>query len=128
MARRNGKKRAVRRRKQGIKVLNVAETFVQANILTQGLFGSNPISFVFGDAGPSFSVAGGGMSIVEIVRRPDLLETVGTRLMQPERIVTMGLKSAGANIAFTIGRRFLRKSINKMNRDIFKPLNVGVTL
>ncbi len=128
MAARNGKKKAVRRRKQGIKLLNIAETFVQGNIITQGVFGTNPVSFVFGDAGPTFAVGGGGISIVELVRDPSLLETVGSRLMQPERVLTMGLKSAGANVAFRFGRRFLRNSINRMNRDVFTPLNIGVKL
>ena len=128
MAAKRGKKRGIRRRKQVIKLLNIAETYVQGNIITQGLFGTDPVSFVFGDAGPTFAVKGGGMSIVELVRNPELLETVGSRAMNPERLITMGLKSAGANVGFRLARRFLRNSINKMNRDVFGPLNIGVKI
>jgi hypothetical protein len=119
---RNGKK-AVRRRQAGIKLLNVAEAYVQANIVTQPLFGTSPIGFLFGDAGPTFAVSGGGFSLVEMVRNPEAtLATAGARLMNPETVLTIGLKSAGANIAFRFGRRFLRRSISQINKNFMAPV------
>jgi hypothetical protein len=123
MARRSSAKKKVRRRQAGIKLLNLAESYVQANIVTQPLFGTSPIGFVFGDAGPSFQVSGSGFSLVEMVRRPDaLLPAVGARLMNPQTVLEIGLKSAGANIAFRLGRRFLRRSITNINKGLMVPL------
>ncbi len=123
MARRNGRKKAVRRRQAGIKILNIAEAYVQANIVSQPLFGTSPIGFLFGDAGPSNLVSGSGFSLVEMVRRPDsLLPLVGERLMDPTTIVTIGLKSAASNLAFRLGRRVLRRSIGSINRNFMAPV------
>ena len=124
MAPRSRKKNGrVRRRQAGIKLLNVAEAYVQANIVTQPLFGTTPIGFIFGDAGPTFSVGGGGYSLVEMVRSPEtLLARTGERLMNPETILTIGLKSAGANLAFRFGRRFLRRSISQINKNFMAPV------
>lgn len=123
MARRGNGKKRIRRRQAGIKLLNVAEAYVQANIVTQPLFGTSPIGFIFGDTGPSFQVAGGGFSLVEMVKRPEaLLGEVGKRLMDPQTVLEIGLKSAVTNITFRFGRRFLRKSISNINKGFMAPI------
>ena len=122
------KKRVVRRRgPKMFSILGAAEGYFQANLITSNYLGTNPISFVLGDAGPSFAVSGGGISLVEIVRNPDLLNTIGSRLMDPEKAVTVALQSAVGAAAFRAGRRLLRRPINTMNRAI-KPLALGVKL
>jgi len=124
MARRGGKRNGrVKRRQAGIKLLNVAEAYVQANIVTQPIFGTTPIGFIFGDSGPSFQVSGGGFSLVEMVKRPEtMLGLAGERLMNPQTILEIGLKSAGANLAFRFGRRFLRRSISQINKNFMAPV------
>lgn len=51
MARRKGRKITRRRRKQGLSLLNVAETVMLANATTQTLFNTNAYNFVAGGSG-----------------------------------------------------------------------------
>jgi hypothetical protein len=127
MARR---KAAARRRRspRGIKLLNVAEGFVQANIVTQTLMDVDPLQFVLGDAGPSLIASGGGISLLEIAKRPDLLTTIGARAMDPQNIINIAVKSAVANVGFRFAKRALRRPVNLLNRQVFAPLALGVKL
>ena len=125
MARRKAPRR---RRSTGIKLLNVAEGFVQANIVTQTLMDVDPIRFIVGDAGPTLMVGGGGISLLEIAKRPELLMSIGARAMNPENIINIAVKSAVANIGFRFAKRALRRPVNLLNRQVFKPLALGVKL
>ena len=51
MARRKGRKMTRRLRKQGVSLLNVAETVMLANATTQTLFNTNAYNFVVGGSG-----------------------------------------------------------------------------
>ena len=117
-----------RRRPQGIKLLNLAEGFVQANIVTSTLMRTNPLSFVLGDAGPSFMVEGSGISLLEIAKRPELLGIIAERAMNPENIINIAVSSAVANVGFRFAKRALRRPVNLLNRQVFKPLALGVRL
>ena len=125
MARRKSATRR-RRRPQGIKLLNVAEGLIQANIVTSTLMDVNPIQFLVGDAGPTLMVGGGGMSLLEIAKNPDLLSTIGARAMNPENIINIAVKSAVANIGFKVAKRVTRRPVNLLNRQL-KMLNLGVS-
>jgi len=127
MARR---KAAARRRRspKSIRLLQVAEGFVQANIVTQTLMDVDPIRFLVGDAGPTLMVGGGGISLLEIAKRPELLATIGSRAMNPENIINIAVKSAVANIGFKFAKRALRRPVNLLNNQLFKPLALGVKL
>jgi len=124
------KKAAARRRRspRGIRLLQVAEGFVQANIVTQTLMDVDPIRFLVGDAGPTLMVGGGGISLLEIAKRPELLATIGSRAMNPENIINIAVKSAVANIGFKFAKRALRRPVNLLNNQLFKPLALGVKL
>tara|TARA_R110000751_G_scaffold81565_1_gene164602 strand:- start:26 stop:406 length:381 start_codon:yes stop_codon:yes gene_type:complete len=115
-----------RRRPQGIKLLNIAEGLIQANIVTSTLMDVNPIQFLVGDAGPTLMVGGGGMSLLEIAKNPDLLSTIGARAMNPENIINIAVKSAVANIGFKVAKRVTRRPVNLLNRQL-KMLNLGVS-
>ena len=128
MARRGRRKAPRRRSPKTIKILNIAEAFVQANIVTSELMKVDPITFLVGDAGPTLMASGGGISLLEIAKRPDLLATIGQRAMNPERIINIAVKSAVANIGFRFAKRALRRPINMLNHSIFKPLALGVSL
>ena len=128
MARGNGRKTKTRRRRStGIKLLNAGEAFLQANIVTQELMDVNPIQFVMGDAGSSFVVSGGGISLLEIAKRPDLIGTIAQRAMIPETIINIAVKSAIANIGFRFARRAVSRPVNMMNKQL-RQLRLGVTL
>lgn len=126
MARRRATRR--RRRDNSFKILAAAEGYVQANIVTEELMDVSPIQFVFGDAGPSFAVSGGGISLIEIARNPNLLGTIGARAMSPDKILNIAGKSFLANVGFRFARKVLRRPIANMNRQVFKPLGMGVKL
>jgi len=126
MARR--KKTQRRRSPRTFKLLGLAEAAVQANIVTEELAGVNVVQFIAGDAGPSLMASGGGISLLEIAKRPELLGTIGSRAMNPERIINIAIKSAVANVGFRFAKKALRRPINMMNRMVFKPLALGVSL
>ena len=117
-----------RRGPQNFKLLGLAEAAVQANIVLDELADVNLVQFIAGDPGPSLMVKGGGISLLEIAKRPELLGTIGSRAMNPEKIINIAVKSAVANVSFRFARRALRRPINLMNRTVFKPLALGVQL
>ena len=127
MARRKAAARR-RRRPQGIKLLNVAEGFIQANIVTSTLMDVNPVQFLVGDAGPTLMASGGAISLLEIAKRPELLATIGARAMNPENIINIAVKSAVANVGFRFAKRALRRPVNLLNKQLFSPLALGVKL
>jgi hypothetical protein len=125
MARRKSARR--RRRPQGIKLLNIAESLVQANIVTETLMDVNAIQFLVGDAGPTLMVGGGGISLLEIAKNPSLLSTIGARAVNPENIINIAVKSAIANVGFRFAKKAVARPIRLMNRNL-RMLNLGVTL
>lgn len=127
MAARRRKKATRRRGPKMTSILGLAEGYVQANIVTENLMGTNPIEFVLGDVAPGIA-SGGGISLVEIIRRPDLLQNVGEKAMNPSVLGNIAIQSLLARSAFKIGKRILRPNINLMNRLVFKPANIGVKL
>lgn len=127
MARRRTRRKTPRRRDRSIKVLNLAEGYVQANILTEAFAGSSALEFVGGEVLPGVS-SGGGISLLEIVKRPELLGVIGERASDPSRIMNVVIMSAVASTGFKFGKRLLRKNINMVNRMVFAPLSLGVKL
>ena len=127
MARRRSRRKAPRRRDNSIKLLNVAEGIVQANIVTEKLMRTDALTFALGDVIPGIS-SGGGISLYEIIRRPELLNTVGERAMNPRNLAEIAITSAVANFGFKFARRALRRPVNMLNRTVFKPLALGVKL
>ena len=127
MPARRGKKKMRRRGPKMTSVLGLAEGYVQANIVTEGLMKTNPLEFVLGDVVPGIS-SGGGISLVEIMRRPELLGTVGANASNPGVIANIAVQSLVARVAFKFGKRVLRPNINLLNRLVFRPANIGVKL
>ena len=127
MPRRMKKKVTRSRDPNKIKILNLAEGYVQMNILTENLAGSSALEFVGGEVLPGVS-SGGGISLIEIVKRPELLGVIGERASDPSRLVNVAVQSSLAAIGFRFGKRALRRNINMVNRMVFKPLALGVKL
>ena len=127
MARR-GRKMAPRRRGPRMtSILGLAEGYVQSNIITENLMRVNPIEFVLGDVAPGIS-SGGGISLVELIRRPELLGQIGANASDPSKLANIAVQSLMARVAFKFGKRVLRPNINLLNRLVFKPANIGVKL
>ena len=128
MARRTrGRKAPRRRRDNSIKILNLAEGYVQANILTEAFAGSSALQFVAGEVVPGVE-SGGGISLFELVKRPELLGVIGKNASNPGKLANVVIMSALANAGFLFGKRLLRKNINMVNRTVMKPLALGVKL
>ena len=116
-----------RRRNTGVKLLNVAEGLVQANIVTETLMDVSAIEFVLADTGIGNMVSGSGISLIESARRPELLSTIGARAMVPGNIINIAVKSALANFGFKFARRAVSRPVRLINKQL-RALNLGVTL
>jgi hypothetical protein len=140
MARR--KKSSPRRRSRSVSLLNVAESYAYANVLTSGLMGTTPVGFITGDTDLKMgsrrigsSVGGytmeayvdnpdGKISLGDIVSAPDAaFATVQDNFMNNYQ--SMAVQSIGIGLSFRLGKRLLRRPISNVNRNIFKPLGAG---
>ena len=108
-------------------ILGLAEGYVPANIVTENLMQTNPIEFVLGDVVPGIA-SGGGISLVELIKRPELISTIGARAMDPSRLANIAVQSLVARVAFKFGKRIMRPNVNLLNRLVFKPAGLGVKL
>ena len=148
MARRRAKKRT--RRRKTWSLLNAAESFGYATILSQGIFRANPVEFVLGetDIAPSTTwtwegVAGssalysdtfGAGSGADKITLGDILKDPGfsfavsaNRAMK--NAPTMAIQSIALGASFRILKRLLRQPLNNVNRNIVKPiLGAGVRI
>jgi len=140
MARR--KKSSPRRRSRSVSLLNVAESYAYANILTSGLMGTTPVGFITGatDLGyktPSVGaglamaspvmIGGDSISLGDIVSAPDAaFGVVQNNFMNNYQ--SMAISSIGVGLSFRLGKRLLRRPISNVNRNIFKPLGAGFKL
>jgi len=139
MARR--RKSSPRRRSRATSLLNVAESYAYANVLSQGLMGTSPVGFVtgatdlgmktgYGGAGVgmvTMEVGGGQISLGDIVSAPDqAFGIVQNNFMNNYQ--AMAVQSLGIGIGFRLGKRLLRVPIANVNRNIFKPLGAGFKL
>ena len=140
MARRGARKARRRRSPKSVKLLNVAEAYLQSSFLTQLAFKTNPINFflgstsagsgiqnVFGGGSPGF-VSGPAIGITELVQDPNLLGQVFMNMASPKAVVETAIKSAVTNASFRMAKRALRRPIASFNREVARPLGIGVTL
>ncbi len=141
MARR--KKSRTRRRSRDTSLLNVAESYAYANVLTSGLMGTSPVGFFTGGADLGYkmatdrTLAGGVTSMVavgadqislgDIVSAPDqAFSIVQSNFMNNYQ--AMAVQSLAIGVGFRLGKRLLRRPISNVNRNIMKPLGVGFKL
>ena len=127
VARVRGKKKAPRRKKAAIGILNVSESLFQGSLITKLAFNLNPVEFLLGDSGVAGITSSGGTSLTELVKDPSRFEQVAMRFT-PEAVIMTGIQSAVGNAAFRAARRFLRRPISSVNRNIMTPLALGVKL
>ena len=141
MARRRSAKRKAPRRSRAVSALNVLESYMYANILSQGLAGTSPIGLVTGATdleSVSYDIGAGGLmgsktlgsdviSLGDIVQSPGLaLEAFSSNFMNNYQ--SMAVQSIVTGVTFKLGKRLLRRPISNINRNIMKPLGVGIKL
>ena len=142
MARR--KKASRRRSPRAVSLLNVAESYAYANVLTSGLMGTTPVGFITGEQDLGMQkvssynqltgntttmelVGGDAISLGDIVSAPDeAFGIVQNNFMNNYQ--AMAVQSIGIGLSFRLGKRLLRRPISNVNRNIFKPLGAGFKL
>ena len=137
MAKRKTKRR--RRKFTGVNLVNAAETYVQANIITQGLFNADPLAFLIG-----YDSTGYGRSDLAISNtggkvRIGVGELLGLGTATAEanwaavkthlddEWANMLVSSAITNVGFRVGKKFLAPQRRMLNRSI-KQLGLGSTI
>ena len=148
MARR--RKTTRRRRRAGFSRIKAAESFAYASILTKGLFNTNPVQFVLGDADvdPSSTwnpasvqnaammnpntygstIGADQISLGDIVKDPAFaFNTVIGR--GQANLANMAVQSLVVGVTARAFTRILRRPIANVNRNIMKPLlGAGIRL
>ncbi len=136
MARRRTKTKR-RSRSKDVSVINAMEAYAYANLLSQGLAGSSPWEFVTGGSDIGYSSMSGStamtlvgadkLSLTELVTSPD----VAFGAMQKNfaaNYQSMAIQAATIGISFRLGKKLLRRPISSVNRNIMKPLGIGIKL
>ena len=141
MARR--KKASRRRSPRAVSLLNVAESYAYANVLTSGLMGTTPVGFVTGatdlgmkmvpdrvggyDTSSMVMSGGDSISLGDIVSAPDAAFGIVQQNFM-NNYQAMAIQSIGIGLSFRLGKRLLRRPLSNVNRNIFKPLGAGFKL
>ena len=132
MARRKKAKR--RRSPKTISLLNVAESYAYASVLTGGVMGNSPVGMLgfdgsgaAGGAGYGMATTNGAMTLSSIVSDPgSSFDSMSANFMANYQ--AMAVSAIGIGITFKFAKKLLRKPISNVNRNLMKPLGIGVRL
>jgi len=133
MARRKKSKR--RRGPKMFSVISAIESYAYANLLTEGLAGNSPVGFItggsdiaYGSTNGAMTVTGAGqLSLSEIITHPTTAFT-GMQANFMANYQTMAVQAIGIGVGFKVARKLLRRPVNNVNRNIMKPLGIGIKL
>jgi hypothetical protein len=132
MARR---KQTRRRRTPSFSILNALESLTYAEILSRGTTGTGLWSFVTDEGdieqGTGENIGGiwvegeytgtAEISLADLMQNPSVaITTVASNFAS--NIVPMAGAMFGTHLTFTVGKRILRKPLNKINRTLVYPL------
>ena len=133
MARRRKAKR--RRGPKQFSVINAIEAYAYANLLTEGLAGTSPVGFITGTS--DISVTGQGTSLLitgadqlnlaEMITHPGAAFT-GMQTNFMANYQNMAVQAIGIGVGFKVAKKLLRRPISNVNRNIMKPLGIGIKL
>jgi phosphosulfolactate phosphohydrolase-like enzyme len=132
MARRKKAKR--RRSPKTISLLNIAESYAYASVLTGGVLANSPVgvlgfdgSGAAGGAGYGMTTTNGAMTLSSIVSDPGTsFDSMSANFMANYQ--AMAVSAIGIGITFKFAKKLLRKPISNVNRNLMKPLGIGVRL
>ena len=140
MARRKSKSR--RRRDTSIKLLNVMEAYAYADIGSRGIMGASPWEVITGGSSVGTSKVydsglgltsmvstgvGQEVTLTEMLQHPDMaFSAMQSNAMANWQAMVIG--SLGVSVGFKLGKRLMRRPIANVNKNIFKPLGIGVKL
>lgn len=135
MARRKKSKR--RRGPKQISIINLMESYAYANLLTTGIMGNTPMGFIT-DASDAKTIAvsgstaltttvGESVSLSELITHPDAaFAAMQSNFMQNYQ--SLAVQGISISVGFRLAKRLLRRPLANVNRQIFKPLGMGVKL
>jgi len=132
MARRKKAKR--RRSPKTISLLNIAESYAYASVLTGGVMGNSPIGVLgfdgagaTGGAGYGMVTTNGAMTLQSIISDPgSSFDSMSSMFMANYQ--AMAVSAIGIGITFKFAKKLLRKPLANVNRNLIKPLGIGVRL
>ena len=128
------KKQTRRRRAPSFSILNALESLTYAEILARGTIGGGLWSFFTGagditevkssvwesDLGTEYSGTD-EISLSDLMMNPSVsITTMASNFAN--NIVPMAVGMFGTHLTFTVGRRLLRKPLNKINRTLIYPV------
>jgi len=132
MARRKKAKR--RRTPKTISLLNIAESYAYASVLTGGVMGNSPIGVLgfdgagaTGGAGYGMVTTNGAMTLQSIISDPgSSFDSMSSMFMANYQ--AMAVSAIGIGITFKFAKKLLRKPLANVNKNLIKPLGIGVRL
>ena len=137
MARR--RKKRTRRGPKMFSVINAIESYAYANLLTTGLAGNSPVGFITGGSDISvgtmaysgstaMTITGAEqLTLTELITNPGIA-FAGMQSNFMNNYQSMAVQAIGIGIGFKMAKKLLRRPISNVNRNIFKPLGIGVKL
>ena len=134
MAHRRSKSKRRRSPKQ-FSLLNAAEAYAYASILSAGVFGNSPWGFVTDQSDIAQSTdtsmmaytGAQSLSLSELVTHPDVaFNQMQSNVMSNYQ--AMAIASITTGVGFKLFKKLMRRPISNVNRNIMKPLGVGIKL
>ena len=134
MARRRSKSKRRRSPKQ-FSLLNAAEAYAYASILSAGVFGNSPWGFITDQSDIAQSTdtslmaytGAQSLSLSELVTHPDVaFNQMQSNVMSNYQ--AMAIASITTGVGFKLFKKLMRRPISNVNRNIMKPLGVGIKL
>ena len=133
MARRKKSKR--RRGPKMFSVINAIESYAYANLLTEGLANTSPVAFItsrsdiaYGSTNGAMTVSGvDQLSLSEIITHPGAA-FMGMQTNFMANYQNMAVQAIGIGVGFKVAKKLLRRPISNVNRNIMKPLGIGIKL
>tara|TARA_R100000329_G_C7617631_1_gene219422 strand:+ start:2349 stop:2726 length:378 start_codon:yes stop_codon:yes gene_type:complete len=122
-------------------VINALEAYSYASILSSGLFGNTPYGMITGksdiaqktvydtmlDVSSTVTTGADSLTLSEIVSHPDVaFGAMQSNFMSNYQ--AMAIQSLVTSFTFRFGKKLLRRPINNVNKNIMKPLGVGIKL
>ena len=132
MARRKKSRR--RRSPKTISLLNIAESYAYATVLTGGVMGNSPVGVLGFDGsaggagyGMTTTNGAGSMTLTSIVSDPgSSFDTMSANFMANYQ--AMAVSAIGIGLTFKFAKKLLRKPIANVNRNLLSPIGIGVKL
>ena len=116
-------------------VISAIESYAYANLLTEGLANNSPVGFITSRSDISYGSSNGAMTVTgadqlslsEIITHPTTAFT-GMQANFMANYQTMAVQAIGIGVGFKVARKLLRRPISNVNRNIMKPLGIGIKL